>query len=45
MRRVILLRVSLFICTFAAAKVAIALALGYQTTEIERFSCPKGYAD
>jgi hypothetical protein len=42
MRRVILLRVSLFICTFAAAKVAIALALGYQTTEIERFSCPEG---
>jgi len=39
------LHVSLFICTFAAAKVAIALALGYQTTEIERFSCPKGYAD
>ena len=45
MRRVILLRVSLFICTFAAAKVVIALALGYQTTEIERFSCPEGDAD
>ena len=42
MRRVILLHVSLFICTFAAAKVVIALALGYQTTEIERFSSPEG---
>ena len=42
MRRVILLHVSLFICTFAAAKVVIALALGYQTTEIERFSNPEG---
>ena len=41
MRRVILLHVSLFICTFAAAKVVIALAVCYQTTEIERFSCPK----
>jgi hypothetical protein len=42
MRRVFLLHVSLFMCTFAAAKVVIALALGYQTTEIERFSSPKG---
>ena len=42
MRRVILLRVSYFICTFAPAKVVLALAIGYQTTEIERFSSPKG---
>ena len=45
MRRVILLRVSLFMYTFAAAKVVIALAICYQTTEIERFSSPKGDAD
>lgn len=36
------LRVSPIICTFAAAKVVIALAIGYQTTEIERFSSPEG---
>jgi hypothetical protein len=36
------LRVSPIICTFAAAKVVIALAKCYQTTEIERFSSLKG---
>jgi len=34
-----MLHVSPNISTFAAAKVVIALAIGYQTTEIERFSC------
>ena len=45
MRRVILLHVSLFMCTFADAKVVIALAICYQATEIERFSLPKGGVD
>ena len=30
------------ISTFAAAKVVIALAICYQTTEIERFSSSEG---
>ena len=41
MRRVILLRVSLFMCTFAAAKVIIALAKCHQYAETERFSLRK----
>jgi hypothetical protein len=42
MRRAILLYVSLFICTFAAAKAVIALAVSYQYAEKERFSFSKG---
>ncbi len=42
MRRTILLCVSLFISTFAAAKAVIALAVSYQYAEKERFSFSEG---
>ena len=36
------LRVSLIMCTFAAAKAVIALAVSHQYAEKERFSFPEG---
>ena len=37
-----MLHVSLIMCTFAAAKVVIALAVSYQYAEKERFSFSAG---